>query len=191
MMRTILRGVLCLSLILTPISALALFDKKTPDEERKELQEARTEAMKKLYQEKPSAESEIRNARGYAVFSNFGLNLGFVSTQRGGGILRDNRTGKDTYMRMFSGGGGWGLGVKNFAAILIFENDEALSQFETSGWDFSAQADANAESGSEGDGAETAMTAMPGTKIYQLTESGVALQATVQGTKFWVDEDLN
>jgi len=170
---------------------MALFDKKTADEERKELQEARAEAMKKLYQEKPSAESEIRNARGYAVFSNFGLNLGFVSTQRGGGILRDNRTGKDVYMKMFSGGGGWGLGVKNFAAILIFENDEALTQFETSGWDFSAQADANAESGSEGDGAETAMTAMPGTKIYQLTESGVALQATVQGTKFWVDEDLN
>jgi len=94
-------------------------------------------------------------------------------------------------MKMFSAGGGWGLGVKNFAAILIFENDEALNQFETSGWDFSAQADANAESGSEGDGAETAVTAMPGTTIYQLTESGVALQATVQGTKFWVDEDLN
>ena len=84
-MNAILRGLLCLTLILTPISALALFDKKTPDEERKELQEARAEAMKKLYQEKPAAESEIRNARGYAVFSNFGLNLGFVSTQRGGG----------------------------------------------------------------------------------------------------------
>jgi len=190
-MNSILRGFLCLTLILTPLTAMALFDKKSADEEREELQEARTEAIKKLYREKPSAKSEIQNARGYAVFSNFGLNIGFISSQRGGGILRDNRSGKDVYMKMFSAGGGWGLGVKNFAAILIFENDEALNQFETSGWDFSAQADANAESGSEGDGAETAVTAMPGTTIYQLTESGVALQATVQGTKFWVDEDLN
>jgi len=61
----------------------------------------------------------------------------------------------------------------------------------TEGWDFSAQADANLESESEGDGMETAMTAMPGTKIYQLTDAGVALQATLQGTKFWADEDLN
>ena len=61
----------------------------------------------------------------------------------------------------------------------------------TEGWDFSAQADANLESETEGDGMETAMTAMPGTKIYQLTDAGVALQATLQGTKFWADEDLN
>ncbi len=38
---------------------------------------------------------------------------------------------------------------------------------------------------------ETAVTAMPGTKIYQMTDAGVALQATLQGTKFWADKDLN
>lgn len=27
--------------------------------------------------------------------------------------------------------------------------------------------------------------------IYQLTESGLALQATVKGTKYWLDEELN
>jgi hypothetical protein len=27
--------------------------------------------------------------------------------------------------------------------------------------------------------------------VYQLTESGLALQATVKGTKFWVDHELN
>ena len=38
---------------------------------------------------------------------------------------------------------------------------------------------------------ETAVTAMPGTKIYQMTDAGVALQATLQGTKFLADKDLN
>ncbi|MEP1470510.1 MAG: hypothetical protein ABJK20_01920 [Halieaceae bacterium] len=190
-MTTLARSFLCLALLVAPLSALALFDKKSESEERAELQQARSAAMDKLYKEKPAARDEIRKAKGYAVFSNIGLNLGFVSSQRGGGILRDNRDGEDTYMKMFSAGGGWGLGVKDFAAILVFETDEALNQFETTGWDFSAQADANLESESEGDGVETAVTAMPGTKIYQLTDAGVALQATLQGTKFWVDEDLN
>ncbi len=190
-MTSALRNIFFLCLMLVPLSALALFDKKSPDEERKELQQARSAAMDKLYREKPEARTKINNARGYAVFSNIGVNLGFVSSQRGGGILRDNRSGKDVYMNMFSAGGGWGLGVKDFAVILVFETNEALDQFMTSGWDFSAQADANLESESEGDGVETAVTAMPGTEIYQLTDAGVALQATLQGTKFWVNEDLN
>jgi hypothetical protein len=30
-----------------------------------------------------------------------------------------------------------------------------------------------------------------GITIYQLTESGLALQATVKGTKYWKDDALN
>ena len=119
-MTNLIRSFLCLTLLLAPLSALALFDKKSAAEERKELQQSRSAALEKLYREKPTAKDEIRNAKGYAVFSNIGLNIGFISSQRGGGILRDNRTGKDVYMNMFSAGGGWGLGVKDFAAILIF-----------------------------------------------------------------------
>ena len=179
-------------LVLAPLSANALFgDKPSPEEQRKELQEARQAALSKLFAEKPAARAEIQSSKGYAVFSNIGINVLVVSTGRGGGILRDNRSGKDVYMKMFSAGGGWGMGVKGFSAVFIFETTAALDQFMTEGWDFSAQADANLESESEGDGMETAMTAMPGTKIYQLTDAGVALQATLQGTKFWADEDLN
>ena len=179
-------------LVLAPLSANAIFgDKPSADEQRQELQDARQAALKKLFAEKPAARAEIESAKGYAVFSNIGINVLVVSTGSGGGILRDNRTGEDTYMKMFSAGGGWGMGVKNFSAVFIFETASALETFMTEGWDFSAQADANLESESEGAGMETAMTAMPGTKIYQLTDAGVALQATLQGTKFWVDENLN
>lgn len=179
-------------LALMPLTASAWpGEKKSVDEERQELQQARSDALKKLYAEIPKARSELANAKGYAVFSNIGINVLVVSTQRGGGILHDNRDGRDVYMKMFSAGGGYGMGVKDFSAILIFDTEEAVNTFETSGWDFSAQADANLESDSKGSGAETAMTAMPGTRIYQLTDAGAALQATLQGTKFWVDEDLN
>ena len=178
-------------LLIAPQSGHALFGKKDPDEERKELQEARSEALEKLYAERPEARQALSSAKGYAVFSNFGLNLGLVSTERGGGILRDNRNGQDTYMKMFSAGGGWGLGIKDFALIFVFHTEAAMEQFQDEGWDFSAQADAAAESEDKGAGMETAATVMPGTSIYQLTDAGLALQATLKGTKFWADEDLN
>jgi len=184
-MAAVFLGVFALTLQAAP------WDKKDPSDERKELQEARQAALSKLFREKPGAEKELNQAKGYAVFSNIGVNLGLVSTQRGGGILRDNRDGEDIYYKMFSAGGGWGLGIKDFAVIFVFDTDAALNQFESEGWDFSAQADANLESDTKGEGVETAVTAMPGTRIYQLTDAGVALQATLQGTKFWPDEDLN
>jgi lipid-binding SYLF domain-containing protein len=178
-------------LLAAPMSSYALFGKDDPDEKREELQGSRSAALKKLYEEKPNAKSEIASAKGYAVFSSIGVNLFLVATERGGGILHDNGSGKDTYMKMFSAGGGIGMGVKDFSVIFIFHTAKAMQEFQTEGWDFSGKADANAEANGEGTGTEQAVTVVPGTTIYQLTEAGLALQATLQGTKFWADEDLN
>jgi hypothetical protein len=35
------------------------------------------------------------------------------------------------------------------------------------------------------------MELAPDVKLYQITENGLALQATLQGTKYYVDKDLN
>ena len=78
-----------------------------------------------------------------------------------------------------------------FALIFVFHTQDAMDQFQDEGWDFSGQADAGATSGAKGAGTEAAVTVVPGTSIYQLTEAGIALQATLKGTKFWPDEELN
>ena len=83
------------------------------------------------------------------------------------------------------------MGVKDFIIVFVFHTEDAMDNFQQSGWDFSGQADANAETSTQGGGAETAGSVMPGTSIYQLTKSGLALQATLQGTKFWANKDLN
>lgn len=168
-----------------------IFGKSSPEKQRTKLQQARTNALEKLYKERPQARDELSSAKGYAVFSSIGVNLFLISTENGGGILRINSTGQDIYMRMFSAGGGLGLGIKDFALIFIFHTQAALDQFRKEGWDFSAQADASAESGSKGGGLEGAATVMPGTSIYQLTDAGLALQATLKGTKFWKSDKLN
>ncbi len=190
-MKTVLNIALSALLLALPMSSQALFGDKDPDKERKEIQESRSKALDKLYEEKPEVRQQIKEAKGYAVFSSFGMNLFLLSTERGKGILRDNGSGKDIYMNMFSGGGGIGLGVKDFNAIFIFHTAKAMKDFREGGWDFSGQADAAAQHEDQGAGMEAAATVVAGTTIYQLTDSGVALQATLQGTKFWEDEDLN
>ena len=178
-------------MLMVPISGEALFGKDDVDKQRADLQESRKAALEKLFAEKPATRDELKSSKGYAVFSNIGINLLVVSTERGGGILLDNRNGEDIYMKMFSAGGGLGMGIKDFSLIFVFHTVDAMEKFKDAGWDFSGQADASAESGDKGTGTETAATVMPGTTIYQLTEAGLALQATLKGTKFWANEDLN
>ena len=36
-----------------------------------------------------------------------------------------------------------------------------------------------------------AIDVAPGIRLYQMTEKGLALQATIQGTKYWQDDVLN
>lgn len=43
----------------------------------------------------------------------------------------------------------------------------------------------------KGDAFAEAIDIAPGVKLYQLIEYGLALQATIQGTKFWRDDELN
>ena len=38
---------------------------------------------------------------------------------------------------------------------------------------------------------EGAISVAPGVWVYQLTETGLALQATLQGTKYYKNDDLN
>jgi lipid-binding SYLF domain-containing protein len=94
-------------------------------------------------------------------------------------------------MRMVSGGLGLGLGVKDFRGIFVFYSTDKLNQFINSGWEANVQADAAAKANDKGGAVTGAITIAPGIDLYQVTESGLALQATVQGTKYFKNEDLN
>ena len=94
-------------------------------------------------------------------------------------------------MKMVSAGLGLGLGVKDFRGVFVFTTRDAFETFVNHGWDASGQADAAAKSGKKGGAYAGAIDVGPGIKLYQLTEHGLALQATIQGTKYWKDDDLN
>ena len=92
---------------------------------------------------------------------------------------------------MGSAGVGIGLGIKDFRAVFVFHKQLALDNFINTGWDFSGQADAAAKTTDRGAEASGAGTVVNGVSIYQLTEAGLALQATLQGTKHWKSDALN
>ncbi len=114
-----------------------LFRKNSVEKQQEEILEMREETLVRLYKEKSSAEEMIGKAVGYAAFSNTGVNVLLVSTANGKGIAHDNESGEDTYMKMFSAGGGIGLGVKKFSAVFVFHSRDAFSQFVEKGWNFS------------------------------------------------------
>lgn len=161
------------------------------DERRQKIETMHDEVLAMLAERAPAAPRQAKDAPGYAVFSNVGLNVVVASFAGGNGVVVDNRTGERTYMNMGSAGIGLGLGVKDFRAVFVFEDPQRLEDFIEHGWDFSGQADATVKSDDKGGGAEMAATAVPGVRIYQLTKTGLALQATLQGTKYWKSDRLN
>jgi len=163
--------------------------KKNPDEERAEILKMKDKALKELYKVNPGAKAEIAGAKGYAVFGNTGINVLVVSSGNGAGVAYKN--GQPTYMKMYSAGVGVGVGVKKFYAIFIFKTTQAYDNFVEEGWQAGAQADAAAEDNNQGDSVEGAISLSPDIELYQITSKGLAAQATIQGTKYWKDKDLN
>jgi len=186
-----LAGLIAVVLAAVLPSSVAAKDKI--DEKRAEARKMRDQVLSQLYEAQPAAKARIREAAGYAVFSNVGVNVFFASVAGGTGILVERGTLRDTetFMNMGSAGVGLGLGVKDFRAVFVFHDRARLREFVEKGWDFSGQADAAAKSDDKGAAVSGAVTVMPGVEVYQLTKNGVALQVTLQGTKYWKDRDLN
>ena len=161
------------------------------EEKREKTRKMSAEALQDLYKLAPSAQGAIQKAAGYAVFDNMGVNVLLLSTARGSGLAVSNKTKQETFMKMASAGAGVGMGVKDYVVVFVFESDKALGQFLDSGWSGSAQADAAAKAGEKGGAYSGAAEVAPGVWVYQMTKSGLALQLTLQGTKYYKDDKLN
>jgi lipid-binding SYLF domain-containing protein len=179
------------------LSATAgLFSPKgdTVEEKRAKARKDRDEILAKLYERHPEARDKIKKAAGYATFNNVNINLLLLSSGHGYGMVVDAKTKKETFMAMGSLGGGLGVGAKDLRAVFIFKNAEVMKKFVEDGWQFGGEADATAKAGDKGGGAAKEAAVDTGAnlfEIYQMTDAGVALQATVAGTKYWKDKNLN
>jgi len=160
-------------------------------EQREYVLDMKDDTLARLYKEIPIAKEQIKKSAGYGVFSNINTNLFLLSSGSGYGIVTDNKGKNPVYMKMRTLGAGIGLGLKDFRAVIIFRNQDDMDEFVEKGWEFGGQADAAFKSGEKGAAHSAAQSTDMDIITYQLTEAGAALQATLQGTKYWKHKDLN
>ena len=177
------------AVILVAVSLASAGD--SPDQKRDKTRKMASTTLENLYALQPAARGVIQKSAGYAVFNNIGTNVMVVSTARGAGVAVNSKTNQNTFMKMVSAGGGLGIGVKEYRVVFVFETEEALARFLDSGWSGSAQADAAAKTNQSGAAYSGATMVEPGVWVYQITKQGLALQLTLQGTKYYKDDDLN
>jgi lipid-binding SYLF domain-containing protein len=185
---------LTVAVLAIPVSA-GLFGAKgdNVEEKRAAVRKQRDEILARLYAAHPDAKDKIQKAVGYGAFNNKNMNLFLLSTGHGYGVVVD-KGGKETFMAMGALGGGVGLGYKDLSVVFIFKKADVMKKFIDTGWQFGGEADATAKAGEKGAAASKEGAADVGAnmfEIYQLADTGVALQATVSGTKYWKDKDLN
>jgi len=161
-----------------------------PASTRAALREMRKQTLAELYKLDPKAQVAVRGAAGYAVFSSAGADVLFVGGSGGRGIVRDNLTGKDTFVRMGAVRAGLGVGFENLRTVLVFKKRPILKDFLDKGWTFGGDAAAVAEIDGKGGGAREIET-RDGIVIYQITKAGAIARGSVAGTRLWQDEDLN
>ncbi|MFT5657515.1 MAG: lipid-binding SYLF domain-containing protein [Gammaproteobacteria bacterium] len=161
-----------------------------PEDKRESILAMKNEVLNKLYKLKPDVQSQVDSAPGYAVFSNANVNIILASFGGGYGVVKDNKTSQYTYMKMGEVGVGIGLGAKDFRLVFVFHNKASMDRFIESGWAFGVQADAAAKANDQGAAIGGELT-VDNMTIYQITETGLALQATIKGTKYWKNESLN
>jgi lipid-binding SYLF domain-containing protein len=180
-------------------------------EKQQYVREMRGRTLGLLYQSRPDLEERVRDAAGYGVFSNVNIHLLLLGTGHGYGVVVDNSDDTETFMRMAEVGAGFGAGLKDLRAVFVFPTEEVMETFTTKGWSFASQAQAVAkvddkgagvsasadvlESGASGSiagesSSTLASTSSRGIEIYRLTKSGVALNATLAGTRYWRDKRL-
>jgi lipid-binding SYLF domain-containing protein len=164
---------------------------ETIDDKKATAQKMRDDTMEAFFIKKPELKQKVANAAGYAVFKNMGIQIFIPSTESGWGYVYNNATGEKTYMKLFSLGAGFGIGIRDFRALYVFSGQDNIKYFIDSGWGINAQANAALVLGDAGGGAAAAGEVLPGISIYKFTENGIVLQATLQGSKIWGNDTLN
>ena len=172
------------------LAACASMGTGTTADKQQAILKMKDDVLTQLFKEKPYTRAQVESSEGYAVFSNANLNLLFVAAGTGYGMVKNMSTGKITYMNMAEGGVGLGLGAKDYRIVMVFHTKAAMNQFIETGWTFGGNADAAAKASDKGASIE-GEAYYGDVTVHTFTESGLAIQATVKGTKFWKDTKLN
>ena len=205
-------------LALVPAFALLVAGCTSPpgssaDAKRDAVRKMADATLTQLYDANPRLRERVEGAAGYAVFTNLNIHLLAVSGGDGYGVAVDKRSGDEVFMRVAEVGGGPGIAMRDFRTVFVFTDQAALDRFLKTGWQFSLEGGASAQTSDRGGSARglaavssgghehatvqseatmaAAAAAGQGVEVYQLTQAGLALNAAMLGTRYVRDAELN
>jgi lipid-binding SYLF domain-containing protein len=157
-----------------------------PAATRREVDAVAESTLSKILASHAGAKQLFDKSYGYAVFDS--RKASFLITTGGGvGVAIRKSDGKKTYMRVASAGVNVGAGLQFYQGLFLFETEDAFNRFVNQGWE--ADATAGATLGKASLEAQAKFT--NGMAYYQISETGIMLDANLIGTKYWKSEELN
>jgi lipid-binding SYLF domain-containing protein len=169
----------------------APISKSDKEQQQDSVRDMANKTLAQLYAKHPAAKDAVVKAAGYAVFSDFGFKVWTLGGARGKGMAVNNATKQDTYMEMLEFQPGMGFGASKFRAVFIFETAGAFNSFVNSGWEFGANAMADAKTKAEGGALAGAVTVSKGVKMFQLNDEGAIVGVSLTAAKYYKDKELN
>jgi|RhiMetdeSRZDD1v2_1073273.scaffolds.fasta_scaffold882154_2 lipid-binding SYLF domain-containing protein len=155
---------------------------QTSQAKRTELNAAANGALDQLYRQEPGSRGMVQQAKGTLIFPKvFKAGL-IVGGEYGEGVLRVGGNTVDYYSAT-AGSLGLTAGAEQKAVFILFMTDDALNKFrQSSGW--TAGADASVAMVNVGAaGSASTQTAQRPVIGYVLTQGGLMVDASLNGTK--------
>ena len=181
----------CAALMLVTLLPVGGAFAASPDERKAEIRNMAMSTLDQLYSLQPSAREAIRKAAGYAVFSEISTKILFAGGGGGKGVVVDTIADQETFMVMAMLQAGLGVGVTEFHLVWVFERESDLTNFVNNGFELGANLNLQVNPGTGGGLFSGAVEVQPGVWLYQISDAGLALDLTVEGTKYFKDPDLN
>jgi lipid-binding SYLF domain-containing protein len=179
------------ALVFVVLLPIAGANAASPDEQRSAIRATALSTLDQLYAVQPSARQAVRKAAGYAVFSEISTKILLAGGGGGKGIVVDRMAKQETFMLMATLQAGFGMGITKVHLVWVFERESDLQGFISSGFELGADANLQVNPGGSGGLYDGAVEVQPGVWLYQLSDMGLALDLTVEGTKYFKDPDLN
>lgn len=180
----------CLLMLLLLVSACAISPTGTQQQQRAQIDSMAHSTLNDLYAHYPETRAMVQKAAAYAVFDASGGKIIFGGMDHGNGVVFAKHQ-TPFYMKMFELQPGFGVGYTNFRLIFIFDSQDAVNSFTTSGWEFGTRLSTAAKDKKQGGAFDLGYTAAPGITVYQITEKGIMVGISITGAKYWPNDDLN